>query len=55
MGFLATTLIKAKKLGLNIVEIPSVEFKRQSGESNLKTVQDGMKILKTIMKQAIRN
>jgi len=41
-------LIKGKKLGLNIVEIPSTEYLRKNGESNLNTFKDGFKILQTI-------
>ncbi|MCW4024995.1 MAG: glycosyltransferase family 2 protein [Candidatus Bathyarchaeota archaeon] len=40
--------IKAKKLGLKVVEVPSIEYERKSGKSNLKTFRDGYKILKTI-------
>jgi hypothetical protein len=41
--------IKAKKLGLIVVEIPSVEYKRKNGKSNLKTFRDGYKIFRTIV------
>ena len=47
--------IKAKKLGLNVIEVPSFEYKRKSGESNLQAVKDGLKILKTIISEAMRN
>ncbi len=40
--------IKAQKLGLKVVEVPSIEYKRKSGKSNLNTFRDGYKILKTI-------
>jgi glycosyltransferase involved in cell wall biosynthesis len=40
--------IKAKKLGLTVVEVPSWEFKRRHGKSNLHSFRDGFKILKTI-------
>ena len=42
-------LVKAKKLGLQIAEVPSVELKRKNGKSNLNAVRDGFKILKTIL------
>ena len=45
--------IKAKKLGLNVVEIPSVEYKRKNGKSNLKTFRDGYKIFRTIVTASI--
>ncbi|TRZ53365.1 MAG: glycosyltransferase [Dehalococcoidia bacterium] len=41
-------LIKAKKLGLKVIEVPSTEFKRKNGKSNLNTFKDGFKILQTI-------
>ena len=40
--------IKALRLGLDVKEIPSTEYKRQNGESNLNTFRDGFKIFKTI-------
>ena len=44
-------LIKAKKLGFNVIEVPSTEFERKNGDSNLNTFRDGFKILKTIFKE----
>ena len=41
--------IKAQKLGLNVVEVPSFEFRRRNGKSNLHTFRDGFRILKTII------
>jgi len=43
--------IKAKKLGLSVCEVPSVELSRKSGSSNLNTIRDGVRILKTIMQE----
>jgi len=43
--------IKAKKLGLKVVEIPSVELRRKHGKSNLNTLVDGAKILRRIFKE----
>jgi glycosyltransferase involved in cell wall biosynthesis len=45
--------IKAKKLGLSVVEVPSIEFKRKSGKSNLNSFVDGYRILKTILASAL--
>jgi len=45
--------IKAKKLGLKVVEVPSVEFRRRHGKSNLNTFQDGFRILRTILRELI--
>ena len=44
--------IKAKKLGLKVVEVPSTEYMRKNGKSNLNTFRDGYKIFKTIAKAA---
>jgi glycosyltransferase involved in cell wall biosynthesis len=43
--------IKAKKLGLSVIEIPSVELSRKSGNSNLSTIHDGIRILKTVVQE----
>jgi len=42
--------IKAKKSGLKVLEIPSYEKRRGAGDAKLRTVRDGFKILKTILK-----
>jgi glycosyltransferase involved in cell wall biosynthesis len=44
--------IKAKKLKMNIVEVPSFEFSRRCGESNLHSFRDGLLILKMIISEA---
>jgi glycosyltransferase involved in cell wall biosynthesis len=46
--------IKAKKLGLNIAEVPSFEFSRRYGKSNLHSFRDGLLILKMIISEAFR-
>jgi glycosyltransferase involved in cell wall biosynthesis len=51
----AELFIKAKKLGLNVVEVPSVERVRKQGVSNLNAFKDGLRILKTIFQEAIRS
>ena len=45
--------IKAKKMGLKIVEIPSIESRRKHGKSNLKAFRDGFRIFKTIIREFI--
>ena len=45
--------IKAKKLGLKIVEVPSIEFRRRHGKSNLNIFRDGFQILRTIFREFI--
>ncbi len=43
--------LRALKAGLNVAELPSFEAKRISGESKLKAVPDGFRVLKTILKE----
>jgi len=43
--------IKAKKLGLKIVEIPSIELRRRHGKSNLSIFRDGPRILRVIIEE----
>ncbi len=53
-GIEAEINIRAKRAGLKILEVPSFEKKRSSGESNLRTFKDGYVILKTILSNAVR-
>jgi glycosyltransferase involved in cell wall biosynthesis len=45
--------IKAKKLGLKVDEVPSIEFRRRHGKSNLNAIPDGFRILRIIFKELI--
>ena len=45
--------IKAKKLGLKVVEVPSIECRRRYGKSNLNAFRDGLGILRTIVKELV--
>ena len=45
--------IKAKKLGLKVVEVPSIELRRRFGKSNLRIFPDGFRILRTIIGEFI--
>lgn len=47
--------IKAQKLGLNVVEVPSIEFRRKHGKSNLSIFRDGIRILKTIIVELVND
>lgn len=49
----AEIIIKAKKLDLKIVEIPSFELNRLYGKSKLNTMKDGFKIFATILKESL--
>jgi len=50
----AEILIKAKKLGLNVVEVPSVEYLRKNGKSKLHSFRDGVKIFQIIFGSPLR-
>jgi glycosyltransferase involved in cell wall biosynthesis len=52
-GFEVETLINLRihKANLKIVEVPSVEFPRIYGKSNLRSFPDGWRVLKTIIKE----
>jgi glycosyltransferase involved in cell wall biosynthesis len=45
--------IKAKREGLRVIEVPSVEKKRAYGTGKLRTFSDGYQILRTIIKNWI--
>ncbi len=53
-GFEVETMmnIRALKLGLEITEVPSFEYDRIHGTSNLHTMRDGWRVLKTIFREA---
>jgi glycosyltransferase involved in cell wall biosynthesis len=55
-GFEIETLInvRALKSRLKIVEVASFEAPRISGESNLRAVRDGIRVLKTILRERIK-
>lgn len=43
--------VRALKSGLKIVEVPSFEYRRIHGKSNLRTLPDGWRVLKTIVRE----
>lgn len=45
--------IKAKELGIKVVEVPSFERMRQHGNSNLNTFRDGFRILAFIVRESL--
>ena len=49
-GFEIETIINTRvaKAGLHIVEVPSFEFERQFGSSNLNTWRDGLRVLRAL-------
>lgn len=54
-GFEVETLlnIRAAKAGLTVTEVPSYEFCRIHGASNLRTVRDGWRVLRTILSERL--
>jgi len=52
-GFEIETMmnVRALKIGLRIVEVPSFESQRIHGESNLHTIPDGLRVLRTIVRE----
>lgn len=49
----AEICIKARKLSLKVVEVPSIELRRNGGKSNLSTFGDGFRILKSIVGELV--
>ena len=56
-GFEVETLIhlRVHKANLRIVEVPSVEYRRIYGKSNLNAFRDGWRVLRTIVRERGRN
>jgi hypothetical protein len=56
-GFEIETLmnIRALHAGLNVSEVPSFEAERVHGMSNLRTIPDGWRVLKTIFRERFRS
>jgi len=54
-GFEVETLINVRvaKAGLIVHEVPSFEQVRLHGESNLNTVRDGTRVLRTIVRERL--
>jgi glycosyltransferase involved in cell wall biosynthesis len=55
-GFEIETLIhvRAARAGLNVAEVPSFEFKRIHGVSNLNATRDGLRVVRTIFAERAR-
>jgi glycosyltransferase involved in cell wall biosynthesis len=47
--------LKALDLGLVVKEVPSTEFERKNGKSNLHSFRDGLKILRTIAEEYVNS
>jgi hypothetical protein len=52
-GFEVETVlnVRAAKAGLRVVEVPSVEHPRIHGKSKLRPVRDGLRVLRTILRE----
>lgn len=52
-GFEVETLINIRvaKLGLRVAEVPSFEASRLHGESNLRPVRDGLRVLRVVLRE----
>ena len=55
-GFEVETLINVRvaRAKLTVTEVPSIEHERLNGESNLNVVRDGLRILRTIVRERVR-
>jgi glycosyltransferase involved in cell wall biosynthesis len=55
-GFEVETLINVRvaRAGLAVAEVPSVEHARLYGESKLRTLPDGLRVLRTILRERMR-
>ena len=56
-GFEIETLIHVRvaRAGLRVAEVPSFEFKRIHGVSNLNAARDGLRVVRTIFAERARN
>jgi glycosyltransferase involved in cell wall biosynthesis len=54
-GFEIETMINIRAVvaGLKVAEVPSFEYERRYGESNLNTFRDGARVLRTIMSERV--
>ena len=48
-------VVRAAKAGLRTVEVPSFEYPRRFGNSNLNTFRDGFRVLFTIVRERLRS
>jgi hypothetical protein len=45
--------VRALRAGLKVVEVPSFEMERLHGEGKLRTIPDGWRVLKTIVRERL--
>lgn len=46
----AEMTVRAMQAGLRIAEVPSLELPRRSGQSNLHSIRDGIRVLRTVLR-----
>jgi len=46
----AEMVVRAMRGGLRIAEVPSLELPRRAGESNLRAIRDGTRVLRTVLR-----
>ena len=51
----AEIFIKAAQIGLDVKEVPSTEFKRKYGTSNLRAIRDGVSIFTRIFREFLNS
>ena len=46
----AEMVVRAMQAGLRIAEVPSLELPRRAGKSNLRSIRDGIRVLRTVVR-----
>jgi glycosyltransferase involved in cell wall biosynthesis len=46
----AEMVVRAMRVGLRIAEVPSLELPRRTGKSNLHSIRDGIRVLRTVLR-----
>ena len=46
----AEMVVRAMQAGLRIAEVPSLELPRRAGKSNLHSIRDGIRVLRTVLR-----
>jgi len=46
----AEMVVRAMQAGLRIAEVPSLELPRRAGKSNLRSIHDGIRVLRTVVR-----
>ncbi|UXA12778.1 glycosyltransferase family 2 protein [Mycobacterium sp. SMC-8] len=47
----AEMVVRAMQAGLRVAEVPSLELPRRAGKSNLHSVRDGIRVLRTVLRE----